>query len=236
MGDGDPLIIGKPNTGNSKTSLTADVFDPTLFVENTGGGTNSALAVKYVGPAAGGSAITAEANFTGLTAVCTHETADSIVGEALATSGTATGVMGFTEAASIYSQEPRHLCGVHGFANTGTGVRGDSISGFGVSAASSSGIALKVEGTAAFATAGNGSIGRGLSKITVPEVHVTAFSHITVTLTGQPGPPGWRRCRRGNQAAVHWIERIAGVGFVVHFSRKLANDTPFSYLVVEPIG
>jgi hypothetical protein len=225
MADGDPLIIGNPNIGNSKTSLTANVEDPVLFVENTGIGTNSVISVRYVNQDAGGPAIASEANVSGLHAVASNVNCDAIVGEALAKSGTATGVTGITESASIYSQEPRALCGVHGFANTGTGVRGDSISGFGVSAASPQGIALRVEGKAAFATAGNGEIQHGLSHISVPETHVTAKSHITVALTGNPG----------NHAAVHWVERTAGVGFTIHLTNKLAHKTPFSYLVVEPI-
>ncbi|MDQ6704311.1 MAG: hypothetical protein M3Z96_15115 [Pseudomonadota bacterium] len=234
MADGDPLIIGNPNTGTSKTSLTTNVEDPALFVENTGFGSNSAISAKYVGPQAAGSAIVAEGNFSGLTALAKDKDADAIVGFASSTSGTATGVQGVTEGASLFSQEPRVLCGVHGFANTGTGVRGDSISGFGVSAASPQGIALKVEGKSAFATAGNGVIQAGVSHSTVPETHVTSQSHITVTLTGNPGNHAnfcpWRR-----PAAVDWIERIAGVGFVIHLSKKLSNKTPFSYLIVEPI-
>lgn len=225
MADGDPLIIGNPNTGTSKTSLTSDVEDPALFVENTGGGTNSAISAKYDNPQAGGPAIAAEGNVIGLYGVAKHKDCDAIIGEASTTSGTGTGVKGFTESSSLYPQDPRVLCGVHGFANTGTGVRGDSISGFGVSAASPQGIALKVEGKAAFATAGNGLIQAGMSHVTVPETRVTSQSHITVTLTGNPG----------HHAAVDWIERIAGVGFVIHLSKKLAHKTPFSYLIVEPI-
>jgi hypothetical protein len=224
MADGDPLVIGTANNGSLKTSLTANVFDSVLFVENTGIGTNNALFVKYDNPQAGGPAIAVQANVSGLHTVITDKDGDSIIGEALAISGTATGVMGVTETASIYSQQPRVLCGVHGFADTGTGVRGDSISGFGVSAASQTGIALRVEGKAAFATAGNGAIGPGLSHIAVPETHVTSDSHITVTLTDDPG----------NQATVQWVKRNA-VGFVIHFSKKLAKKTPFSYLIVEPI-
>ncbi|MGH6795402.1 MAG: hypothetical protein ACREDD_00175 [Methylocella sp.] len=235
MADGDPLKIGNPNTGTSKTSLTANIQDPALFVENNGFGTNSAIWARRVDPQAGGPAIIAEGNTSGLVASATHKDCDAISGVASATSGTATGVQGVTEsAAPNFDQNPRVLCGVHGFANTGTGVRGDSVSGFGVSAASPQGIALKVEGKAAFATAGNGAIQAGMSHITVPETHVTSQSHITVTLNGNPGNRAifcpWRRA-----AAVDWIERIAGVSFVIHLSKTLANNTPFSYLIVEPI-
>src|SRR2546429_6626187 len=131
MADGDPLKIGNPNTGTSKTSLTTNVEDSALFVENTGFGTNSAIEAKYDNPQAGGPAIAAQGNVSGLHAVAKHKDANAIVGDASATSGTATGVQGITESASLFGQEPRVLCGVHGFANTGTGVRGDSISGFG---------------------------------------------------------------------------------------------------------
>jgi hypothetical protein len=224
MADGDPLIVGNANTGTSKTSLTTNVQGNALFVENTGIGTNSAIYAKYVNPQAGGPAIVAEANTIGLRATAEHINGDAIIGVVSATSGTATGVMGVTDVASAYSQEPRVRCGVHGFANTGTGVRGDSISGFGVSAASPQGIALNVEGKAAFATAGNGVIPAGLLVLTVPETHVTSVSHIPVTLIGNPG----------NHAVVEWIERTAGVGFKVHFSKKFANQTSFSYFIVEP--
>ena len=33
MADGDPLKIGNPNTGSSRTSLTTNVEDSALFVE-----------------------------------------------------------------------------------------------------------------------------------------------------------------------------------------------------------
>jgi hypothetical protein len=224
MANGDPLVIGNANVGTSNTSLTTNVQGNALFVENTGVGTNSAIYAKCVNPQAGGPAIVAEANAIGLRAFATHVNCDAIIGVASATSGTATGVQGITDVSSGYSQEPRVRCGVHGFANTGTGVRGDSITGFGVSAASRQGFALNVEGKAAFATAGNGVIPAGLLDLAVSETHVTSVSHITVTLTGNPG----------NHAAVEWLERTAGVGFKIHFSKKLANQTSFSYLIVEP--
>lgn len=96
MADGDPLIIGKPNTGSSQTSLTTNVEAPALFVENTGFGTNSAIYAKYDNPQAGGPAIAAQGNVSGLHAVAKHKDADAIVGEASSTSGTATGVQGVT--------------------------------------------------------------------------------------------------------------------------------------------
>ncbi len=107
MADGDALKIGNSNSGTSKTSLTANITDSAFFVENNGIGTNSAIFAKRDDPNAGGPAIAAEANVSGLVAVAKHVNADAIVGEALATSGTATGVMGFTEGASLYSQDPR---------------------------------------------------------------------------------------------------------------------------------
>ena len=136
MADGNPLMIGNANTSTSKTSLTTNVEDDALFVENTGIGTSCAIYAKYVNPGAGGPAIAAEANVSGLAAeanvsglhaLAKDVNADAIIGEAQATSGTATCVMGMTEGAFLYTQDPRVLCGVHGFANTGTGVREDSI-------------------------------------------------------------------------------------------------------------
>jgi hypothetical protein len=224
MADGDPVIIGVANTGASATSLTANVEDNALFVENTGIGTNSAIYAKYVNPLAGGAAITAEANYIGVTGFVSHDSGVGIIGTAAATSGTATGVQGFTEVSSNYNPTPR-LCGVQGFADAGIGVRGDSVTGYGIAAASQRGIALGVEGRSAFATAGNGVMPAGTSRIAVAQVNVTSQSHITVTLTGNPG----------NEASVHWVERTAAVGFEIHLSNHLARETPFSYLIVEPI-
>jgi hypothetical protein len=225
MANSDPLKIGESNTGTSKTSLTSIVQDPVLFVENTSSsGTNAAIEAKMVNPGAGGTGLAATGNVAGVSAVAIHNHGVGVRGEALATSGTATGVVGIAESASIYSQEPAVISGVHGFANAGTGVRGDSISGFGVVAASGSGTALKVDGKASFSTSGEGSIHSRKSSVTVANTHVTSKSHITVTLTDNPG----------NHATVVWVSRTPGVGFKVHLNMKVVKMTSFTYLIIEP--
>src|SRR5262245_18689766 len=102
-----------------------------------------------------------------------HKDGVAVMGIALATSGTATGVKGVTEGSSLFSQDPPVISGVHGFANAGIGVRGDSISGVGVVAATQKGIALQVEGKAFFRTAGEGSIASGKSSAKVANAQVT---------------------------------------------------------------
>ena len=140
-----------------------------------------------------------------------HKDADAIVGEALATSGTARQHAGHNGKRFLF--RPRSLASCLVFMASlilvlaFVGIRyPDS----GVSAASPQGIALKVEGKAAFATAGNGVIQAGMSHVTVPGTHVTSQSHITVTLTGNPGNHAhfwpWHRA-----AAVDWVEQIARV-------------------------
>jgi hypothetical protein len=222
MATGDPLIIGKSNTGTSDTRLTSNVQAPVLFVENTSpSGTNVALEARMV--TGGGTGFAATGRFAGVSAVATFEHGVGVRGEALATSGTAIGVTGITEANSFFSQNPVRS-GVHGFANAAIGVRGHSISGFGVVAASDGGTALKVEGKASFSTSGEGSIHSGKSSVTVAATHVTSKSHITVTLMDNPG----------NDAVVAWVRRNPGVGFVVHLNRKVVSRTSFTYLIVEP--
>lgn len=103
------------------------------------------------------------------------------------------------------------------------GVRGVSGSGPGVQALSLFGPALDVLGAAPFATAGAGVIAAHQKEAAVANPAVTAQSHVTVTLTDDPGG-----------GAVEWVERQAGVGFVVHLTRKVKGETGFTYLVVEP--
>jgi hypothetical protein len=85
------------------------------------------------------------------------------------------------------------------------------------------GLALEVIGKARFSTAGAGAVPRGRRMTTVAEPAVTAVSHITVTLTGNPG-----------LARFDWVERQPGAGFVVHLQGVSLSEIPFTYLVVEP--
>jgi hypothetical protein len=79
---------------------------------------------------------------------------------------------------------------------------------------------------AGFSTCGGDTIAAGLASKAVANPAVTATSHISVTLTGNPG------------AAAHvlWVERQPGTGFVLHLARRVVRSTPFSYLVVEPLS
>lgn len=226
MADNDPVRIGQLNTGTSQTSLTSDVQAPVFFVENTStSGSNSAIEARMNSPTAAGTGVAASGSVCGVSAVAIHKDGVGVLGMALGVSGTATGVKGITEGASSYSQDPPVLSGVHGFANTATGVRGDSISGVGVVAATQRGTALKVEGRACFSTAGEGSIASRKPSATVANAQVTSKSHITVTLTSNPGE---------EKTTVGWVDRNPGVGFVVHLTDEVHHPTSFTYLIIEP--
>ena len=66
----------------------------------------------------------------------------------------------------------------------------------------------------------------GASNVFVPFNALTGDSHVTVTLTSDPGG-----------RSVRWVERIAGSGLRIHLSdvpppRRI--ETSLTYLVVEP--
>jgi hypothetical protein len=66
----------------------------------------------------------------------------------------------------------------------------------------------------------------GAEWVVVSDPSVTATSHITVTLTSDPG-----------QRQVRWVERNPGAGFTVHLSsaaKKLRPQTALTYMIVEP--
>jgi hypothetical protein len=117
--------------------------------------------------------------------------------------------------------------GVHGFgSDVGVGVHGVGRTGVKAEvtgALADVGFGLEVVGKAKFSTAGAGNIPKGTSSATVANPAVTANSHITVTLTGNPG-----------RAQVRWVNRQPGTGFVVHLNRKAQKATPFTFLIVEP--
>lgn len=119
--------------------------------------------------------------------------------------------------------------GVHGTSNSAPGLVGVSTQDTGVLAVSAFGDALHVFGPARFDTAGAGSIPAGQKSVTVNETRVTAQSHITMTLTGNPGSTG-----SGLPAVLVWVQRQPGTGFTAHLSRPVASATPFTYLIVEP--
>lgn len=112
------------------------------------------------------------------------------------------------------------------------GAEGFSLSGIGVFASTTSGIALQVQGQAKFSTAGSGTILVNDDSASVSNVAVTASSHITVTLTGDPGQAG---SAPGFKPVVVWVERDPGTGFTIHLSKPVRVNTPFTYLILEPV-
>jgi TAT (twin-arginine translocation) pathway signal sequence len=96
--------------------------------------------------------------------------------------------------------------------------------------------ALRVEGDAQFSTARSGVIPAGQDSVFVSQPHLPG-NHITVTLRGDPGG-----VNSGGQLPpfVVWVENVSGFppppggnGFIVHLSRKVRKDTPFTYLLVK---
>lgn len=83
-----------------------------------------------------------------------------------------------------------------------------------------------MDGRLGFSTAGNDVIPEGAESAFVADTRVTAASHISVTLTSDPGPRG-----------VSWIERSPGCGFTVHLSPappKRRRSAQLTYLISEP--
>lgn len=125
--------------------------------------------------------------------------------------------------------------GVSGISPNGNGVRGTAnAAGVGVKAeaVTEAATALHVEGRSKFSTAGAGAISAGQDSAFVGDPLVTGLSHITVTLTGDPGQAS---SAPGSKPVVVWVERQPGTGFVVHLSRGVRFGTPFTYLIVEPV-
>lgn len=124
-----------------------------------------------------------------------------------------TGVLGFGST-GVHGLGP--VVGVHGVGTTGVKAE---LAGF----AGGVGFALEVVGKSRFSTAGSGSIPSGTSSATIANSAVTGQSHVSVTVTGNPG-----------RAQLQWVDRQPGTGFVVHLSRKVRTATPFTFLIVEP--
>ncbi len=86
------------------------------------------------------------------------------------------------------------------------------------------GFGLQVVGKAGFSTVGSGTLRARSDAATIANPAVTATSHISVTLTVDPG----------DAATIQWVERQPNVGFTVHLTRRARVDVPFTYFVVEP--
>jgi hypothetical protein len=115
--------------------------------------------------------------------------------------------------------------GIEGKTGGGKGVHGAASAdgGIGILAEhTGTGRGLAVKGRAGFSSCGSSTISAGQASMTVNSPAVTATSHITVTLSANPG-----------SAQVLWVARQAG-SFTVHMTQSVGNATSFTYLVVEP--
>lgn len=122
--------------------------------------------------------------------------------------------------------------GVFALSEDGRAVHGQTSTGVGLSALSPStgtGVALLVRGKAKFSTAGSGVIPRGEDSGEIQSLSITPESHITVTFTGNPGVP-----LAGFPVSVLWVERFPGLKAIIHLTRSVGRDTPFTYLIVDP--
>jgi hypothetical protein len=160
------------------------------------------------------------------------------------------GVRGHSQnSAGVYGEGSTGVFGLghpgvlgQGVGETGTGVWGGTRSGIAVRALSGdagtavsaenegTGTALSVSGRTRFSTAGSGTIPAGQDSVFVGNAAVTNQSHITVTLTGNPGVP-----LSGFPIVIHWVERMPGSGFMLRMTRRVGPATPFTYLIIEPL-
>ena len=110
-------------------------------------------------------------------------------------------------------------------AGAGDGVLGERAgTGAGAGVHAIGPVGLRVEGQCRFSTVGSGTVLSGTNVATILNTSVTASSHISVTLTGDPG----------NTAAVVRVTRAPGVSFTVRLSSNVTVDTSFTYFIVEP--
>jgi hypothetical protein len=225
------LHLGVDNTHNTTTT--------TAIKANVTGAGASALRVYngnfgpfgFGGEAIHGQVSSASAGVVGLNR---HPSGSGIFGQNFDTGG-GTGVIGRADNGTGVLGDSNVGPGVRGNANFGTGVyglggahgvRGEAfLSGsVGVLAENAhGGIGLRVVGRASFSMCGGDAVPTGQASQFVANASVAASSHITVTLTGDPG-----------RANLQWVERQPGTGFVVHMSRSVATAVPFTYLIVEP--
>jgi len=87
------------------------------------------------------------------------------------------------------------------------------------------GLALDVVGKARFSTAGEATVPQGENAVFVPNTAVTADSHVSVTLAGNPG-----------SRQLHYVSRSPGAGFTLNLTSAPPPQrpaTPFTYLIVE---
>jgi hypothetical protein len=115
--------------------------------------------------------------------------------------------------------------GEHFGDGSGVGVQGVSGTGIAVEAISQHGLALAVRGRAHFETSGRAVVPKGANSVFVSNPVIDEDSHVSVTLTSDPG---------GRQ--ISWVERQSGRGFTVHFSGTQHGPRPritLTYLIVD---
>jgi hypothetical protein len=165
---------------------------------------------------------------TGVTGVIGHGTDVGVVGSTSWTKGV--GVVGVTKEGISVLGEVGGRSNPRGVAVQGN-AGGESSVGVLAYAAMDTATALQVQGRAQFSTASSGMIPAGQDSGAVSNPLVTVQSHVTVTLTGDPGQAS---STPGTKPVVVWVERQPGTGFVVHLSRAVRMATQFTYLIVEP--
>jgi len=87
-------------------------------------------------------------------------------------------------------------------------------------------VGLEVVGRARFSGVGGGTIADRADSARVDDPAITAASHVTVALNGDPG----------GQVQVAWVALRPGRGFTLHLTDRARSATPFTYMVVEPVG
>jgi hypothetical protein len=240
---GGVLKAEEAQAGHGSVNAVSNSLAPAIHAENTGGGSGlevtsgDGMGVVVTGDsgalirAGQGTAVEAFSD-EGAAIVARAVETNAIFGSSAQYAGVEgrgeTGVVG------IATEQIQTLGdGVHGSSPNGNGVRGTSRgAGVGVKAeaGSDTATALQVNGRAKFSTAGLGTIPAGQDSEFVNNPNVTGLSHITVTLTGDPGQAS---SAPGHKSVVVWVERLPGAGFVVHMSRPVRFATPFTYLMVE---
>jgi hypothetical protein len=152
--------------------------------------------------------------------------------------GTSQGGVGLrgisADGTGVVGQANRGGDGVFGASAAGVGVRGVSSGpgGAGVRAANlGGGLALEVEGKVRFGgIAGFTTIPAGATAWYVANLNADERSMVLVNLMGDPG--GWDK--GSAPVTLHWVERHDNDGFTIHLTAPAAQDTPCSFLIVDP--
>lgn len=237
---GSVLSANESKAGHGTVNAVSDTFSPAIHGENTVNGPG-VEGTSSEGPGVmgrGDVGVSAQGSHIAITARgVEHGLIISAYEEGVLSRAAEVAVLGI-------SQTPDGMAAPEGTGVRGTNLQASSL-GIGVhGAASGEGVgvkatagqdtatALQVEGRAKFSTATSGAIPAGQDSAFVNNSSVTGLSHITVTLTGDPGQAG---SAPGTKPMVVWVERQPRAGFVVHMSRPVRNATPFTYLIVEPV-